>query len=438
MSPSGSCGCSHRPHAAGPPHAAANTAYVCVEFLVEADFVDELLAVMACMVAAPGLFGICRYALVVPWLAIAVNGLSRQKLSLAARIAPSALPPVQSILSPKLSVIQPLLIRATWAPRNVEGPAGTRTSTISEKCDRRAENRSAAADPIRLDTMPVTRPQLAPYVIRERSLTARSVTYGRSAASPTTSPRHATTMLRGPIECPTDLTGEPRGQARQRDWCLKATAEIRAAPHNVMSTSQVPHNRRLCFGVFFATRVDHFRNQEVLMPARRLVLLITVLGAVSFPMTGYAGAETTTTVPSSTFVIQVGGPTSTTTTTKPTTTSTQRVVTCENARNHGEYVASQPTGKRANAARSNCGKPHRATGATVSTPSTSARQSVSSTSTSTTSTTKPSGRRTNTGPGNSGEHRDDHPGNGKAKVNNESEGDGKGDGQGNGRGDGEG
>lgn len=36
-------------------------------------------------------------------------------------------------------------------------------------------------------------------------------------------------------------------------------------------------------------------------------------------------------------------------------------MTCENARNHGEWVLSHPQVERAAAARSNCGKPHRPT-----------------------------------------------------------------------------
>ena len=84
---------------------------------------------------------------------------------------------------------------------------------------------------------------------------------------------------------------------------------------------------------------------------------------------GSAQAETPTSIIG--VVVVTAAPTETTNTTTTTTTTTtrpttstpvaRRVITCENARNHGEYVSSRSKGERAAAAKSDCGKPHRPT-----------------------------------------------------------------------------
>ena len=134
------------------------------------------------------------------------------------------------------------------------------------------------------------------------------------------------------------------------------------------------------------------------MNATRLLAPFVALGAFALVGGGTAGAQTETA--SRVTVVVVTAPpqaTSTTTTTTITTTTTTtklgatvspRVVTCENARNHGEWVSSRPKAERAAAARSDCGKPHRPTstllGQTVTTKPTSTSSSVPSTVTSTT------------------------------------------------------
>ena len=121
----------------------------------------------------------------------------------------------------------------------------------------------------------------------------------------------------------------------------------------------------------------------------RSAAFAAVAGSLVLTGVSGAGAQTSTTVLG---VIVIGDSTTSTTatttsTTRPSTTTTKvRVVTCENARNHGEYVSAQPKNKRAEAARSDCGKKHDAT-------TTTALGSVAPTNSS--STTAPSTTRPN-------------------------------------------
>lgn len=92
---------------------------------------------------------------------------------------------------------------------------------------------------------------------------------------------------------------------------------------------------------------------------RFLVPLATV--AVVLGVGGSAQAQTPTSIIG--VVVVTAAPTDATTTTRPTTSTSvpRRVITCENARNHGEYVWSRSKSERAFAAKSDCGKPHRST-----------------------------------------------------------------------------
>ena len=93
-----------------------------------------------------------------------------------------------------------------------------------------------------------------------------------------------------------------------------------------------------------------------------LVSVALVVGAG-----GSAGAQGSTSIAG--VVVVTAAPVETTTTKPPTTTpTTRRLVTCENARNHGEYVSSRPKGERATAAKRDCGKRHRPTTTIVGAP----------------------------------------------------------------------
>lgn len=108
-----------------------------------------------------------------------------------------------------------------------------------------------------------------------------------------------------------------------------------------------------------------------LHPILRTVGLTGSIVAVAMTGASAAQAQTTTTTSTSVVAVIVIG-TSTTTSTRPTVPTTATVkprvaqITCENAPNHGAYVAAQPKGKRAEAAKSDCGKKHASTTTTVS------------------------------------------------------------------------
>lgn len=102
--------------------------------------------------------------------------------------------------------------------------------------------------------------------------------------------------------------------------------------------------------------------EETTLNATRFLAPIAAFALV-FGVSGSAHAQTPTSTSIVAVVVVPAAPTDATTTIRPSTSTSvpRRVITCENARNHGEYVSSRPKGERAKAAKSDCGKPHRPT-----------------------------------------------------------------------------
>ena len=176
-----------------------------------------------------------------------------------------------------------------------------------------------------------------------------------------------------------------------------------------------------------------------LHPILRTLGLAGSMAAVAMTGAPAALAETTTTTSTSVVAVIVIGTSTTTSTTstRPTVPTTATVkprvaaITCENAPNHGAYVAAQPKGKRAEAAKSDCGKKHASTTTTVA--SGIAPVSTSSTSTSTSSSVPSSARTTSTideHPGNSGHDSDQRTGKSNGNSGKGINGNGKGRGNG--------